>query len=123
MKTMCPDYHSLMAVILVSIFGHMLVVVVKDFLENAFIPPSFVDTNYYCESGAQYFSFHGTYYFNDTLWDGAGCVDNCCDNPTQPWFCRQLNEITSDYIEAQICGYDPFYCSAVVIDQLELYIQ
>ena len=36
-------------------------------------------------------SFHNTYFFNDTLWDGAGCIDNCYDDTTQPWFYHQLN--------------------------------
>ena len=46
-------------------------------------PPSFVGSNYYCESGSTYHvtsSNFDTYFFNDTLWDGAGCVDDCCDN-------------------------------------------
>ena len=41
-----------------------------------------------------------SYYFNDTLWDGEGCVDNCCDDTTQPWFYHQLNQIIQDDIEA-----------------------
>ena len=63
------------------------------------------------------------YYFNDTLWDGAGCVDNCCDDTTQPWFYRQLNQITQDDLEARICAHGPFSLSSTLIDQLELYIQ
>ena len=57
----------------------------------AYSPPSFVGNNYYCESASWYCCNLDTYYFNDTLWDGAGCVDNCCDDTTQPWFYRQLN--------------------------------
>ena len=48
-------------------------------------PPSFVGNNYYCESASWYGgSVHSlySYYFNDTLWDGEGCVDNCCDDTT-----------------------------------------
>ena len=85
--------------------------------------PSYVGSNYYCESGSTYQGISNTYYFNDTLWDGAGCVDNCCDDTTQPWFYRQLNQTTQDDIEARICSYTSFTYRSTLIDQLELYIQ
>ena len=68
----------------------------------AFPPPSFVGSSYYCESAPWYFSTsnYEIYFFNDTLWDGEGCIDNCCDDTTQPWFYRQLNQTTQDDIEA-----------------------
>ena len=86
-------------------------------------PPSYVGSHYYCESGSTYSSNPDTYYFNDTLWDGAGCVDNCCDDTTQPWFYRQLNQTTQDDIEARICSYGKYTYRSTLIDQLELYIQ
>ena len=89
----------------------------------AYSPPSFVGNNYYCESASWYGFNWDTYYFNDTLWDGAGCVDNCCDDTTQPWFYRQLNQITQDDIEARICAHGIFIHRSTLIDQLELYIQ
>ena len=89
---------------------------------NALPPLSFVGNNYYCESAPWYVS-PGIYFFNDTLWDGAGCVDHCCDDTTQPWFYRQLNQITQDDIEARICEAVPFDQGSTLIAQLELYIQ
>ena len=86
-------------------------------------PSSFVGNNYYCESATWYYSARMTYHFNDTLWDGAGCVDNCCDNTAQPWFYHQLNQTTQDDIEARICTANSFSADAALIDQLELYIQ
>ena len=86
-------------------------------------PPTFVGNNYYCESGSWYYGASNTYYFNDTLWDRAGCVDNCCDDITQPWFYRQLNQTIQDDIEARICDEGPFNQGSPLIDQLELYIQ
>jgi len=86
-------------------------------------PPSFVGSDYYCESGSRYCCSPYTYYFNDTLWDGAGCIDNCCDNTKQPWFYRQLSQTTQDNIEARICAVGPFSQRSTLIDQLELYIQ
>ena len=89
--------------------------------------PSFVGNDYYCESGSVQRSWDsewGTHYFDDPLWDGAGCIDNsCCDDTNQPWFQHKLNETTEDDIEARICAFGPFYKSSTLIDQLELFIQ
>ena len=91
--------------------------------QGGYGPSSFVGSNYYCESATWYRATETTYYFNDTSWDGAGCVDNCCDNTTQPWFYRQLNQTTQDDIEARICESYNFARESTLIDQLELYIQ
>ena len=91
---------------------------------GGYSPSSFVGNDYYCESGSVYNPpDFGTYFFNDVLWDGAGCVDNCCDDSTQPWFHHQLNQIIQDDIEARICDEGPFSRMATLIDQFELYIQ
>ena len=64
------------------------------------------------------------YYFNDILWDGAGCLGGtCCDDTTQPWFYHQLNQTIQDDIEARICIRGPFSTRSTLIDQLELFIQ
>ena len=80
---------------------------------------------YYCESGSVGCPTTTTYYFNDILWDGSGCLNkNCCfDDTTQPWFYRQLNQTTQDDIEARICIASPFNTRSALIDQFELYIQ
>ena len=86
-------------------------------------PTSFVGNNYYCESGSEGLPSADTYYFNDALWDGAGCTGGtCCDDTTQPWFYHQLNKTTQDDIEARICAYGPFSIRSALIDQLELYV-
>ena len=86
--------------------------------------PLFGGTNYYRESGTTNTWDKSAYYFNDPLWDGSGCItSNCCDNPTQPWFYRQLSETTTDDIEARICHELGFVSGSTLIDQLELYIQ
>ena len=92
-------------------------------VNGGYSSPSFVGNNYYCESASWYRSDYDTYFFNDTLWDGAGCIDNCCDDTTQPWFYRQLNQTTQDDIEARICAHGNFRWRSTLIDQLELYIQ
>ena len=86
--------------------------------------PSFVGTNYYCESGTNNTYSSSAYYFNDPLWDRSGCItSNCCDNPTQPWFYRELSGTTTDDIEARICRGAGFPGGSTLIDQLELFIQ
>ena len=87
-------------------------------------PASFVGNNYYCESGTAGRPGVGTNYFDDPLWDGAGCTKGtCCDDTSQPWFYRELSQITKDDIEARICALGQYYLRSTLIDQLELYIQ
>ena len=77
---------------------------------------SYVGINYYCESASWDIWNYDTYFFNDTLWDGAGCADDCCDDTTQPWLYRQLNQTIQDDIEARICAADPFSYASTLID-------
>ena len=46
---------------------------------------------------------YNAFHFCDVLWDGAGCtggsIASCCDDSSQPFFHRQLNQITQDDIE------------------------
>ena len=43
------------------------------------------------------------------LWGGSGCITSrCCDNPTQPWFYRELSGTTTSSIETRICHIDGF---------------
>ena len=87
-------------------------------------PPSFVGNNYYCESGATGISTRPTYYLNDPLWDGSGCITStCCANRTQPWFLNELGETITSDIEVRLCTWWQFDLRAILIDQLELYIQ
>ena len=89
-------------------------------------PPTFIGSNYYCESGAANNIFnYGTYYLSDPLWDGNGCSsDNtCCSNTNLPWFQHQLTEMTQDDIEVRICRDEAFVNEEILIDILEIYIQ
>ena len=128
---MLLDYQSLTVVIHVNTFGLLLVVVVKDLMLFSIVLVHllkqmillFMLVVTITVSQVQDIKVIMTHYFNDTLWDGAGCVDNCCNDTTQPWFYRQLNQTTQDDIEAQICAFGPFRDRSTLIDQLELYIQ
>ena len=92
--------------------------------QSGTLSPSYVGTNYYCESGTDNWVTGNEYYLTDALWDGTGCINStCCDNPKQPWFFRQLNVTISDNIEARICSTGSFATQSTLIDQLEIYVQ
>ena len=94
-------------------------------------PPSFVGSNYYCESGI----IDGSGDFpweplrfspNDTLWDGQDCGGRertCCDPPNLPWFCNKLPQSTIDNLEVRICADQPNWDEGTPIDLVQLYIQ
>ena len=88
-------------------------------------PPSFVGEHYYCESGNTGLHLNSQYYTEDPLWDGAGCSvnNNCCTNINQPWFFRQLVTSRQDDIEARLCTNQGFADEAVLVEQVQLYVQ
>ena len=82
--------------------------------------PSFVDENYFCESGNTG-RWESQWYLDDPLWDSQGCASGstCCDRGG-PWFSTALNEATQDDIEVRWCSsYDS---EDIGVDQLEIYI-
>ena len=68
---------------------------------------SFINNNYYCESGAVT-SWSYKLYTSDPLWDGNGCgtlETACCSAPGLPWFHRDYgNTTTTDHLELRVCG-------------------
>ena len=87
-------------------------------------PHTFVGNDYYCESGTTG-SQQFVIYTNDPLWDGDGCVDannNCCADPSMPWFSRQFPVAQNEDIEARLCRDEGYSNEATVIDQLQLYV-
>ncbi|XP_065884686.1 uncharacterized protein [Dysidea avara] len=87
-------------------------------------PPSFVGTDYYCESGFIDSAVYTDYLFADPLWDGSGCfTSRCCENRVQPWFSQVLNETTTSDIEARLCSLGEAFRRFVMIVELELYVQ
>ena len=64
--------------------------------------PSFIGTDYYCESGNHNSYYHSTLYSTDPLWDGQSCGSiekPCCTQSRIPWFYKQLGYSTTDSIE------------------------
>lgn len=90
------------------------------------LTPSFVGSDYFCESGATTGDVENVAYPNDVLWDGQLCRNveaGCCTgdfNP--PWFYRILEESPSSDIEMRIC-LDQGGDKDVGLKALELYVQ
>ena len=89
------------------------------------VPPSFVGSNYYCESGTEDSTSRSAYHLSDPLWDGSGCSsgNNCCSSINLPWFQYQLSQMTIDDIEVRICTNERFSDEGILVDILELYVQ
>ena len=68
--------------------------------------PSFVGSDYFCDSGSRTTGVVGTLYTADPLWDGQGCEveSTCCEFNSPPWFYKHLPQPTNDNIELRICA-------------------
>ena len=94
-------------------------------------PPNFVGSDYYCESalnsGSGNFPWEPfRFYPDDPLWDGQDCRQSertCCDPPNLPWFCKQLPQSTTDYLEFRICGDQSLADEDTPVNLVQLYIQ
>ena len=88
--------------------------------------PSFVGSDYFCESGLNSaWSGQAIFFPDDPLWDGQNCIDNstCCEFNNPPWFTKTLNASTTDDIELRICNSDPKQREDVPLELIELYVQ
>ena len=89
-------------------------------------PPTFVGSDYYCESAVNTDPWDFILYPNDPLWDGQGCGGlerTCCDSPNLPWFCKELPVPTTDDLEVRICGDEDCDTEDTPIELVQLYIQ
>ena len=90
--------------------------------------PSFVGSDYYCESGykGSYIPTLGAFYSSDRLWDGKDCGGSetaCCQRPFIPWFYKSIGYYTTDYIEMRICCNEGTNDEDVPVEQYELYVK
>ena len=88
--------------------------------------PSFVGSNYYCESGIASGYPSSVLYANDPLWDGQQCVGlegPCCTNSKMPWFIKTLNETTTEDIELRVMADEGTSNEDTPLDIIELYIR
>ena len=91
------------------------------------LPPLFVGSDYYCESGCPGPDYVLTQlYFSDVLWDGQQCGGNeitCCNASYLPWFCKTFPTPISEDLEVRICTDEDIGNENVAIESFELYIQ
>ena len=96
------------------------------------VPPSFVGSDYFCDTGTGNSGPIPNVYFPDNpLWDGQGCgpTSSCCSFNNPPWFCKELPQPTNDNIEVRVCGNegiigDPnVYNEDTPVNLIELYAQ
>ena len=86
---------------------------------------SFVGNDYFCESGSPGQFEYNTLYFSDPLWDGKQCgslEQACCQAPSLPWFHKDLNSTTTDYIELRVCGDQQTDNEDVPVANFEIYV-
>ena len=92
-------------------------------------PPSYVGSNYYCESG--FFEAQANWATDDPLWDGKLCRESevpCCNHTGLPWFHRDIVVPTTATIQVRLCNLDELMGMRTVFDnigieQLELYVK
>ena len=69
--------------------------------------PSFVGSDFYCESGNHGNDSPIKLYLEDVLWDGEDCGSqetDCCLVGMAPWFHKVMSNKSSEYLEMRICG-------------------
>lgn len=84
--------------------------------------PSFVQNNYFCETGSRELFQYDRMYLDDPLWDGKGCGDksSCCNN--NGIFCTELPESTTASIELSICANENLTNEDTPLEFVELYV-
>ena len=87
------------------------------------LPPSFVGSDYYCESANQG-PLEEKWYLDDPLWDGHGCPagNNCCANAGLPWFCKTLPSEAKDDIEVRVCHNEARGNEDIGVELLEILV-
>ena len=90
--------------------------------------PTFVGSDYYCESGYQNNStpVHKKVYTSDRLWDGKDCGSSetaCCQRTLIPWFYKSIGYYTTDNIEMRICCNEGTNDEDVAVEQYEFYVK
>ena len=87
-------------------------------------PPSYVGTDYYCDTATVIFGSQ-LWYTNNTLWDGKGCYPgtNCCDDTRLPWFWRTLKQETNNDITVRWCADRVLAATNFGTELFEIYIR
>ena len=94
---------------------------------SGLVPPPFVGSDYYCETGDNDYSCcANTFFSNDPLWDGQQCPGEeapCCTHPNMPWFNKILSETTTEDIELRVCGSHGIANEDTPLEVIELFVR
>ena len=90
--------------------------------------PSYVGSDYYCETGNNQNCCDYMYglFSNDTLWDGRQCPSEeapCCAHSNMPWFNKTLSETTTEDIELRVCGDSPVTNEDTPLQVIEIFLR
>ena len=93
-------------------------------------PPSFVGSDYYCESGnplntSPDSATYMTFFDSDVLWDRQLCRHDevtCCDPTNLPWFCKTFPTSITENLEVRICLDEGPDNENVALEFFELYV-
>ena len=89
--------------------------------------PSFVGSDFYCESGNTGTAFVPNNLFSaDVLWDGQECRSletTCCNPPNLAWFCKTFPTPISGDMEVRICTDESLDNENVALEFFELFIK
>ena len=86
--------------------------------------PSFLRSNYFCESGNPSALSNTKVFLDDPLWNGKGCASNstCCQFNTPPWFYAELPLSTTDDITMTLLVNGFASEENIFIREIEIYI-
>lgn len=105
LKSMCPDVHP---------------------TYKGKVPP-FVESYYYCDSGAYSYSNNDTarFFYKHRLFEGKNCElpNYGCMRSGQPWFYRKLPTYFQDYIAMSSCNDDMVISKDLKMDNIEIYLR
>ena len=87
-------------------------------------PPEYVGNDYFCDTGSST-TFSERFYYEDPLWDGAGCgpLSTCCSFNDPPWFYKQLPQHTTDDIEMRVCRDQGASNEDIALEMVDVFIQ
>jgi hypothetical protein len=91
------------------------------------ILPTFLGSDYYCDSGNPTDRSRPTKFYSPQLWvpSKGACVSGseCYQNLRQPWFKKVLNHSTTDDVEMRWCAHDQGYNEAAPTKRVEMLLR
>ena len=89
-----------------------------------FALPSFIGSDYFCETGNRGDVDFNSVFLDDPLWNGKGCVrgKECCKFNDPPWFYRELPQPTTNHLRVTMYINSEASDENIFITEMELYV-